>query len=71
MNTPAPTGVPTPQTPPTAIGVLQALLTSWGTFKLGALLGLPTESAVIVAGGITSAITSGIHTLAQKFHWNL
>lgn len=71
MNSPSPVATPTPQTPPTAIGILQALVTSWGTFKIGTALGVPPDTALILAGGVVSAVTSFAHTLAQKFHWNL
>lgn len=70
MNTPLPPlGTdPVPQTAPTAGGIVQALLTGWLTFKAGSKLGLDPNSAVVLAGGVASAITSGIHTLAQKWH---
>jgi hypothetical protein len=79
MNTPAgsnpsqppfPNPIPaaTPQTPPTAFGLLQSLATGWLTFKAGTWAGLSPGESMIVASGIVSAATSGIHKLAQKWH---
>lgn len=69
MNTPIPVSpAPVPQTPPTAAGVVQGLLTAWLTFKGGQKLGLDPTSAIVLAGGVTSAITSAFHQLAQKWH---
>jgi len=71
MNTPAPslnTPAGTPQTAPTAFGLLQSLATGWLTYKASTYLGLGPNEAIVLAGGVTSAVTSGIHKLAQKWH---
>lgn len=58
----------TPQASPTAWGIGQSLLTGFLTFKGSTALGLPPQYAGILAAGVASGITSGLHALAQKWH---
>jgi hypothetical protein len=71
MNTPIPPPPPnpTPQTAPTVGGLLQAAVTAWGAWRIGRWAGLGPDAALALAGSIASAITSGLHTLAQRVHW--
>lgn len=59
---------PTPQTPPTLFGVLQAMGTAWVAYKVGETAGVPPEYAAMIAGTVVSAVTSGLHKWAENLH---
>lgn len=59
---------PTPQTPPTLFGMLQAMGTAWGAYKLSEYAGVPPEYSAMIAGTVASTLTSGLHKWAQSLH---